>query len=152
MRTTVLIAEDNVLIREGYLEPLLASHYDIIASVDNGQDAVLAAAEHRPAVVLLDVSLPRLRGFEAARKIFAANPVCKILFVTNYEERAYVKAANEMGAFGYVLKARAPTELVPAIESAVKVSSTIRPSKPSPPELGERRKTRFHDGSEPGCF
>ena len=90
-----------------------------MASVDNGQDAVLAAAEHQPTVVLLDLSLPRLRGFEAARRILAGTPTCRILFVTNYEERAYVRAAADMGASGYVLKAQAADTLVVAIESAI---------------------------------
>src|SRR3954469_8239513 len=119
IRTSVLIAEDNFLIREGLLEPLLVDQYDIVASGDDGMGAVAAAAQHRPAVALLDVSLPSARGFEIAHKILSNDPACKVVFVTNYAEAAYVQAAQDMGAAGYVLKSRAAAELIPAIESAL---------------------------------
>lgn len=119
MSATILIAEDDFLIREGILRSVLAPHFTIVAAVDDGREAVVAASEYKPDVVLLDVSLPRVRGFEAARQILAATPSCKVLFVSNYADRGYPEAARELGAGGYVLKSRAATELVPAIETAL---------------------------------
>ncbi len=119
MKNSVVIAEDNFLIREGHLEPLMEQHFTIVASVDNGLDAVAAVEAHRPTVVLLDVSLPGLRGFDAARKILALHSECKVLFVSNYADPTYVQAASEMGASGYVLKNRIDEELIPAIHAAV---------------------------------
>jgi DNA-binding NarL/FixJ family response regulator len=118
-KQTILIAEDDFLIREGYLQPLLEAVFTIVASVGDGRDAVAAAVELRPDIVLLDVSLPGLRGFEAARQILAAIPACKVLLVSNYGDRAYLRAAQELGASGYVLKSRAQNELLPAIETAL---------------------------------
>lgn len=116
---TVLIAEDDFLIREGTLEPLLQPHFTIVASVADGLEAVAAAAEWKPMVALIDISLPGLRGFEVAKQILAANPGCKVLLISNYGIKAYPKAAQEMGASGYVLKERVVIELLPAIETAM---------------------------------
>lgn len=118
-KPTVLIAEDDFLIVEGVLRPLLARDFDIVSAVADGLQAVAAAEEHRPEIVLLDISLPGLRGFDVARKIFADQPQCKVLFVSNYAERAYVEAAEDIGASGYVLKSRVSGELINAIRAAL---------------------------------
>jgi DNA-binding NarL/FixJ family response regulator len=118
-KPTVLIAEDDFIIREGLLKSMLEPEFDIVASVDDGHDAVLAAAEHHPAVVLLDVSLPGLRGFEAAQQIHEADPACKILLVSNYLDPSYPATAQAIGASGYVLKSRTQNELIPAIHSVL---------------------------------
>jgi DNA-binding NarL/FixJ family response regulator len=118
-KPTILIAEDDFIIREGMLKSLLEPHFTIVASVDNGRDAVAAAAADKPRIVLLDLSLPDIPGFDAARQILAANCDCKVLFVSNYAERVYPGAAKELGASGYVLKSRAVTDLLPAIEAAL---------------------------------
>lgn len=118
-RPTVVIAEDDAVIREGCLCPSLEPFFEIVAAVEDGHAAVMAVEEHKPDVVLLDVSLPVLKGFDAARKILANYPDIKLLFVSNYAERAYVEAAFEMGASGYVLKGRAFTELPDAIRTAL---------------------------------
>jgi two-component system, NarL family, response regulator DesR len=118
-KPTVLIAEDDFMIREGCLEPLLKPHFVIVASVGDGQEAVAASGVHHPNIALLDVSLPGLRGFEAARRILSAQPDCKVLIVSNYADSAYVDAAKEMGASGYVLKTRIHSELLAAIQTAM---------------------------------
>jgi two-component system, NarL family, response regulator DesR len=119
MGATILIAEDDFLIREGTLRSLLEPHFTIVASVDDGREAIEAASEYKPDVVLLDVSLPRVRGFEAARQILEAAPSCKVLFVSNYADPEYSETARELGAVGYVIKSRAAIELVPAIETVL---------------------------------
>ncbi|MBV9083723.1 MAG: response regulator transcription factor [Acidobacteriaceae bacterium] len=118
-KPTVVIAEDNVLILEGSLRPLLEREFEIVATAEDGRAAISAAAQHKPAVMLIDVSLPLVRGFEAARQILAACPETKILFVSNYADRAYVDQAFHMGASGYVLKSRIVRELVAAIRKAL---------------------------------
>ena len=118
-RPTVLVVEDDFVILEGALRPVLETDFDIVAAVGDGIEAVAAAAEHKPDVVLLDVSLPRLRGFAVARKILASQPQCKVLFVSNYWEPGYVEAARGIGASGYVLKGRVLPELAEAIRTAL---------------------------------
>jgi CheY-like chemotaxis protein len=84
---TILIAEDDFVIREGLLKPALEPHCVVVASVGNGREAVAAAAKYKPAIALLDVSLPGLHGIEAARQILAADPGCKYcLFPTTATE------------------------------------------------------------------
>lgn len=118
-KPTVVIAEDDFLIREGCIRPLLNREFEILAEVDDGQEAVAAAVKHKPDVILLDVSLPVLRGFDAARNIRSHQSATKIVFVSNYSERAYVEEAERLGASGYVLKSRAATQLIPAIKTAL---------------------------------
>lgn len=79
-KPTVLIAEDNFIIREGLLKPLLEPAFTVVA-VDNGRDVAAAVTENNPEIVLLDISLPGRNGFEAARELlqFEAElyrPVC----------------------------------------------------------------------------
>ena len=114
----ILVAEDDFLILEGNLLPLLEPQFEIVAAVGDGFEAVAAAEEHRPDVALLDMSLPGLRGFDVARRILKSQPECKVLFVSCYSERAYVEAAKELGASGYVNKGRIDSELVSAIRTA----------------------------------
>lgn len=118
-RPTVVLAEDDSLIREGCLVPALESEFEIVAAVDDGNAAVAAVAEHGPDVVLLDISLPGLRGFAAARQILACRPETKVLFVSNYNNPEYLEEALNMGASGYVLKSRAAAELLTAIRTAL---------------------------------
>jgi DNA-binding NarL/FixJ family response regulator len=118
-RPTILVAEDNFLIREGALRPLLALQFEIVAEVGDGVEAVAAAEEHLPEIVLLDVSLPGMRGFDVAQKILAHQPRGKVLFVSNYADRSYVERAKEIGASGYVLKSQAVGELLNAIRVAL---------------------------------
>lgn len=117
-KPTVIIAEDNFLIREGCLRPTLETDFEVVTVVEDGKAAIAAAEQYRPDVILLDVSLPVMRGFEAARKIIASQPKIKVLFVSNYSDRDYVEEALRMGASGYVLKSQAASELVQAIRIA----------------------------------
>lgn len=117
-KPTIVIAEDDFLIREG-LYLLLEREFAIVAAVDDGKSAITAVENFKPNVVLIDVSLPIMRGFDAARLILAAQPDVKVIFVSNYTAKAYVDEAMRIGASGYVLKSRAGTELVPAIQAAL---------------------------------
>jgi DNA-binding NarL/FixJ family response regulator len=117
-KRSVLVAEDDFLILEGSIRPLLEPEFDVVAAVGSGVEAVVAAREHRPDIALLDVSLPGIRGFEVAKKILANQPECKVIFVSSYSDRAYVDAARNMGASGYVIKGRIHTELIRAIRSS----------------------------------
>jgi len=118
-KTTVLIAEDDFLIVEGSLRPLLEPEFEIVGAVGDGLEALAAAEENRPDVALLDVSLPGLRGFDVARQILRKQPECKVLLVSCYSDSAYIQGAKDIGASGYVLKNRVSTELVNAIRTAL---------------------------------
>jgi DNA-binding NarL/FixJ family response regulator len=119
MKPTVVIAEDDFVLLEGALRPAISNHFDVLAAVGDGLAAIEAVERYRPEVVLLDVSMPRQGGFDAARQIMAAHPECKVVFVSNYWDSAYIAAAKEMGAGGYVFKSRILRELPVAIHTAL---------------------------------
>jgi DNA-binding NarL/FixJ family response regulator len=89
----------------------------VICEVSDGLEAVQKAAELNPDLILLDIGLPTLTGIEAARQIRQLVPNAKILFLTQESSDDVVREALDLGAQGYVVKARAGTELSPAIEA-----------------------------------
>jgi DNA-binding NarL/FixJ family response regulator len=117
---TVLIADDNGLFVTA-LEGLLESEDSIrvIARAENGQTATQLAAELRPDVVLMDLSMPHLDGFEATTRILEETPGTAIVVVTGSNDPDDVERARTAGAAGYVTKDRILAELVVAIRSAV---------------------------------
>jgi DNA-binding NarL/FixJ family response regulator len=118
-KPTVLIAEDEYVIREGELRVLLEPEFSIVAAVGDGIEAVEAAKKYRPEIALLDVSLPGLRGFEVARQILITQPDCKVVFISCHSQAAYIEGARQIGASGYVIKNRVSGELLNAIRTAL---------------------------------
>jgi len=87
----------------------------VVAEVADGLEAVRKAKELQPDLILLDIGLPTLDGVEAAKRIRQVAPDAGIIFVTQNNDRDLVRAALSTGAQGYVLKADAGSELLPAI-------------------------------------
>jgi DNA-binding NarL/FixJ family response regulator len=116
---TVLIADDNGLFARA-LEGLLESEESIrvIARAENGETAARLAAELRPDVVLMDLSMPRVDGFEATTRIREESPGTAIVVLTGSNDPDDVERARSAGAAGYVTKDRILAELVAAIRSA----------------------------------
>ncbi len=101
----VLIADDHEVVREG-LALLLGADDDLVVvgrAVD-GAEAVEAASEHRPDVVLMDLSMPNLDGVEATRRIVEQVPDCRVLVLTSFSDQDRVIEAIDAGATGYLLK------------------------------------------------
>jgi DNA-binding NarL/FixJ family response regulator len=112
----VLVVDDHELVRRG-LCGLLQSQADIeiVCEGSNGQEAVLFAKEYRPDLVLLDIVMPVMNGFEAARLIKQELPDTRILMVSQCDSQAHVKEAFAAGANGFVIKDKAATDLIPAV-------------------------------------
>jgi DNA-binding NarL/FixJ family response regulator len=89
----------------------------VIAEVSDGIEAVRKAEELQPNLILLDIGLPRLTGIEAARRIRQLSPESKIIFLTQESSADIVQEAISSGAWGYVMKARAASDLLPAIQA-----------------------------------
>jgi DNA-binding NarL/FixJ family response regulator len=89
----------------------------VIGEVSDGLEAVHKAEELRPDLILLDVGLPTLSGIEAARRIRKLSPTSKILFVSQESSTDVVEEALRLGATGYVVKTRAASDLLPAVEA-----------------------------------
>ena len=116
----ILIADDHSLFVDALRALLETEHgIDVVATAPNGLEAVERVVELEPEVVLMDVSMPVLDGFEATRAIRQRAPDTHVLFVTGSNAEEDVERAREAGASGYVSKDRIDDELVEAIREAV---------------------------------
>ena len=117
----ILVADDNEMIRKGLCFVLKSrSGWDICGVALDGTDEVRKAAELKPDVILLDISMPGLNGFEAAGCIHEQLPDAEILIVTEHDSRTLDLLPNEPGVRGYVVKSRIERDLIPAVEAASK--------------------------------
>ena len=119
-KTRILIADDHSVVRSG-LRLLLQSSPDftVIAEAEDGEEAVTLVERHKPDVVIMDISMPKLNGIEATGIMKQSNPDIKIIILTVHEDEEYVYQMLRAGASGYVLKSAGKKEIFAAIESAL---------------------------------
>lgn len=124
-RLRVLIADDHPSFCEG-LKKLMLEEGDIepVGIAGNGEEAVRLADELRPDVIVMDITMPRLNGIEATRRIKKSHPTIAVLALSAYGYGAYVFSALEAGAGGYLLKNVPLRELLNAVR-AVRVGEAI---------------------------
>ena len=155
-RPRVLLADDHALLLEAFRR-LLDPEFDVVGSVTDGAALVEEALRLRPDVVVADVSMPRMNGLEAARRLRAELPSARIVFLTVNEDPQIAAEAFRIGATGYLLKSATATELVAAIRAALKgkrfLSSLLAygdpdelPEPPRTTGLLERLTPRERDG------
>jgi DNA-binding NarL/FixJ family response regulator len=114
----ILIADDHELFRRGIAAELTqVPGWVVAAEAANGRDAAAAAAEIKPDIIVLDLTMPELNGLEAARKIISADPAARILILTAHESEQVVREVLSAGARGYVLKSDAGRMLVTAVQA-----------------------------------
>ena len=126
MAKRILLADDHSLMLEG-LSRLLAGEFEIVGTAVDGRTLVAEAERLRPDVVVLDIGMPEMNGVEAARRINKSVPDCKIVFVTQQLDPAYVHAAFTAGGKAYVAKQSASSELVDAIHRALRNHYYVTP-------------------------
>ena len=114
----LLIVDDDALVRWSLRQLLVAMNQDVVGEAEDGQAGIESAVRLRPDMVLLDVSMPIMGGFEAARRLHESLPELHIIFVSQHVESAYADEAFRCGAKGYVLKRAATAELPEAIHNA----------------------------------
>ncbi len=114
----LLLADDHAVLRAG-LKTLFNAQPDIkvVAEAADGEETVKKSLEHRPDIVLMDITMPRLNGMEATRQIKLQNPEIKILALTMHEDENYLYQMLHAGADGYIPKKAADTELLDAIRA-----------------------------------
>ena len=137
----VVIAEDEALIRMDLAEMLGEEGYDVVAAVDDGEQAVARTEELRPDLVILDVKMPRLDGIAAAQRIAAAR-IAPVVMLTAFSQRDLVESARDAGAMAYLVKPFGKSDLVPAIEMAVSRFAELQQLEAEVADLGERLETR----------
>lgn len=139
-RIRVLLGDDHALILDG-VRASLQEKFDIVGEAYDGKALVTAAEKLSPDVIVVDISMPVLNGFESAKQIKKAVPKAKIIFLSQHLNPAYLKHALKAGASGYVLKSGAREELHLAIAAALQGKTYITPS------FGEDVRTQMLDRS-----
>ena len=114
---TVLLCDDHTLFREG-IKAIFKDHpsVEIVGEAENGRLAVAKAHRLHPDVVLMDIAMPDLTGFEATRRILKTAPKTKVLILTMYEEEEVITRCLNAGAAGYVLKDAPRSDLIHALD------------------------------------
>jgi two-component system, NarL family, invasion response regulator UvrY len=114
---TVLIADDNNFIRES-LRILLSDTTGIklVAEARNGEEAISLAATHAPDIIIMDINMSPVNGFEATRKILKQNPTIKVIGLSLHKEVSYCKNLLRLGAKGYLSKSQPYDEIIIAIK------------------------------------
>ena len=118
MTIRILIADDHGVVAEGLTHLIEAQpDLEVVATVPDGREAVRVARETQPDVVLMDLSMPELNGADATRAILERDAKCRVIVLSMYAEREYVRRALKAGAAGYVVKRSAAKEVVEAIRA-----------------------------------
>jgi DNA-binding NarL/FixJ family response regulator len=125
---TVVVADDEALVREG-LVAIVGSEPDleVVATAEDGEEAVSMAARHRPDVVLMDVRMPGLDGLEATRRIIAAGGETRVLVLTTVELDDVVYGALRAGASGFLLKSVPREQLWAGIRAVAAGDALLAP-------------------------
>lgn len=116
-RASVLLADDHAVLRDGLRAILKEEGFEVIGEASDGQEAVDLAERLSPQLAVLDISMPRMNGIDAAREIRRLSPQTKIVLLTMHAEDRYILAGLRAGITGYVLKNKAASTLIQAIES-----------------------------------
>lgn len=125
-RKRILLADDHVAMLEE-VRALLDRDYEIIGAVQNGATLVEAAQKLNPDLIISDISMPVMTGFEAAARIRALGLQSKLIFLTVQSAPAYLKKARSLGANGYVLKAYTNEQLATAVSQVLTGNTYISP-------------------------
>ncbi len=126
-RPRIVLADDHRMMLDG-LTSVLSAEFEVIDVVEDGAALVASARRLKPDVVVADITMPRLSGFEALDQLRKENPGIKVVFLTMHTEGAYARRALAAGAAGFVLKHSAATELVMAVRAALKGEILISPA------------------------
>jgi len=128
---SVLVVDDHTLMRQGLRRILEEAGMTVIGEAENGAQAVDLATRLEPDVVLMDIQMPGMDGIEATRNIKKVKAETTVVILTMHEEEAFLFEAIKAGAIGYLLKSRAPQELIQVIEAANEGMSLLQPSMAS---------------------
>jgi DNA-binding NarL/FixJ family response regulator len=114
----LLLADDHTeLLRE--IQQLVATHFDVVGTAGDGLRLVEMAKALKPDVVVTDIRMPELSGIDAACVILQGKACKAVVLLTMYDDSRLIKSALDAGILGYVLKATAGEELIPAIQQAL---------------------------------
>lgn len=125
-RKRILIADDHAAMLEE-IQRLLKEDYDIVGAVEDGRALVEAAQRLKPDLIVSDITMPVMTGFEAAARIRDAGVAAKLIFLTVQSSHPYLKKARSLGADGYVLKVYAAEQLPIAVSTVLEGHCYVSP-------------------------
>jgi DNA-binding NarL/FixJ family response regulator len=121
-----MLADDHTILVEAFRQ-LLEPHCEIVGTVSDGRALLETAKEINPDVIVVDIGMPLMNGLEAGLRLKEQMPAVKLIFLTMNEDAALAVEAMRSGASGFLLKSCAATELIRAIQMAMKGKSYISP-------------------------
>ncbi|MED2792468.1 two-component system response regulator CasR [Bacillus wiedmannii] len=128
MKIKLLLVEDHHIVRRGLVFFLKTrEEFEIVGEAENGEEALTFIQTERPDVVLMDLSMPKMDGIEATKRIKQYDETIKILILSSFSEQDYVIPALEAGADGYQLKEVQPEQLVASIIAVHEGNANFHP-------------------------
>lgn len=125
---SILIADDHGIVREGVRRLIEAeSDFEVCGEARDGREVLEKVALHRPEVVVMDITMPKLGGLETLERIRAEHPGVKVVLLSMHSEDTFVRSAVSLKVDGYVLKDTNPEEVVLAVRAAVTGGSYFSP-------------------------
>jgi DNA-binding NarL/FixJ family response regulator len=127
MGTRILLADDHLIVRQGLKALLEREGLEVVGEAADGQEAVRQVQALRPDVAVLDLTMPRLNGLDAARVLAQQSPRTRVILLTVHTEDHYVLEAMRVGVRGYVVKTQVTADLVEAIREVVEGAVYLSP-------------------------
>lgn len=126
MRPRIFLADDHSLLLDAF-KNLLEPKYDVVGTATDGRKMLTLVKKLKPDIVLMDIAMPHLNGFDAGEKLKEILPEIKLVFLTVNEDPEMVTEAFRIGANGYLLKSSAASELFQAIDTVLQAGNYVSP-------------------------
>lgn len=127
-RIRILLVEDHAIVREGFRNLLeLDESFEVVGEASDGKSAIILAKKLSPDVIVMDIAMPGLNGFEATRQILINTPAARILALSAHGDDEYVARMTELGAVGFLIKQSSGEVLIRAIKEIAAGHSYFSP-------------------------
>jgi two-component system, NarL family, invasion response regulator UvrY len=123
----VMLVDDHALVRMGFRMLLADAQVEVVAEVENGEQACLEYPRVKPDVVVMDLSMPGMGGLEAVRRLIAQDPKARVLALSAHEDTAHPRRVLKAGALGYLTKRSAPEALIAAVTAVAAHEAYVDP-------------------------
>jgi two-component system, NarL family, response regulator DegU len=127
MTIRLMLVDDHSVLRQGMRRTFEEEGYDVVAEAGDGNEAIRLAAQFRPDVIVMDVTMPGMTGVEATKRICEANPEQRIVMLTMHVDQAVMNDALKAGAVGYITKDCTTDEILDIVRQAADPDLALSP-------------------------